>query len=94
MKAEFVLFGLMFAVEIFLNLKREATHEGEEQLMHSVKPGECRHLCCYSSMNTVMEQREIQIFTFCMVTTLATVCTERKGKRWSLSHSEDEDSGF
>lgn len=50
MKAEFALFGLMFTVEIFLNLKREASHEGEEQLMHSVKPGEYRHLCCYSSM--------------------------------------------
>lgn len=38
MKAEFVLLGLMFTVEIFLNLKREASHEHEEQLMHSVKP--------------------------------------------------------
>lgn len=54
MKAEFVLLGLMFTVEIFLNLKRGASHEHEEQLMHSVKPGECRHLCCYSSMNSVM----------------------------------------
>lgn len=55
MKAEFVLLGLVFTVEIFLNLKCEACHEHEEQLMHSVKPGECRHLCCYSSMNSAME---------------------------------------
>lgn len=32
-----------------------SSHEHGEQLMHSVKRGECRHLCCYSSMNSVME---------------------------------------
>lgn len=46
MKAEFVLLGLMFIVEIFPNLKSEASHEHKEQLTHSFKPGDCKYFCC------------------------------------------------
>lgn len=46
MKAEFVLLGLMFTVEVFPNLKSKAFHEQKEQLMHSFKPGDCKYFCC------------------------------------------------
>lgn len=41
MKAQFVFIGLMFTVEIFPNLKNEASHE-HKQLMYSFKPGDCK----------------------------------------------------
>lgn len=40
MKTEFELLALMFTVEIFPNLKSEASHEHKEQLVHSFKPGD------------------------------------------------------
>lgn len=46
MKAEFVLLGLVFTVEIFPNLKHRASPELKEQLMHSFKPGDCKYFCC------------------------------------------------